>query len=101
MVLSETLVVFFIMGVGLYLLKRGYEDSVFLYTFIATSLFLAGLLTSLAIPFSVNGTGQVIGTASNLVLAGLNLLFGSIALIYSITNAYALFYEWRTGQPKR
>lgn len=98
MVLSETLIVVLLMAFGLLLLKKGYEDRVFLHSFIATSLFLVGILLSLTVPFSVNGTGQVIGTASNLALAGLNLLFGFLALIVSILNAYALIGKLRTGQ---
>lgn len=81
--------------IGLILLYKGFEDRVFLYSFIATSLFLAGILVSANIPFSVNASGEVIGVASNLALIGINLLFGLIALLVSILNAYDLFGSWK------
>lgn len=98
MVLSETLVVVLFIVIGLVLLHKGYEDKVFLYSFIATSLFLAGILVSANVPFSVNASGEVIGTASNLALIGVCLLFGLIALIVSILNAYELF-SWNKHKP--
>lgn len=94
MVLSETLIVLTIIAIGLLMLYKGYEDKVFLYSFIATSLFLTGIMVSANVPFSVNGSGEIIGTASNLALIGINLLFCLIALLVSIINAYALFGDW-------
>ena len=93
--LSETIIALFGMVIGfaaMYLsFERQREYATVMWAPIACILFLVTMLYSMTIPFSTDASGAVVGTSANMVLAGFNLLFFCISLVYSIYIALHAF----------
>ena len=86
MALAETIGLIFFMGIGFFFYRKGVNDHSLLPSTTAVILFTVGILISMSIPFVVNASGQVMGSAANIMFAGLNLIFWVLSLMSAISN---------------
>jgi hypothetical protein len=94
MVLAETLLCFLILLVGVICLYVSFQrKEAIIWPFLSVVLFLVGTLYSYSIPFSVNASGAVIGTSTNVVLSGVNLMFAFLSLLWTINIAFRMFLK--------
>ena len=91
MATAETFTVIFVMIVSFGCLALSFKRDAIMWAVIATVIFTANVLFSAAIPYSVNAQGEVIGTAANVILTGVNLLFAFVSLFRSVYIAYNIF----------
>ena len=92
MALSETLIYFFMMFLGIAMLYLNYKrKEAIAYPFMAFIIFGASILYGGAIPFSVDSAGATVGTTANVVLTGISLLFTFLALIMGFMKGFELF----------
>lgn len=63
------------------------------YPVIATVVFMTNIAYSGTIPFSTDLSGAVVGTSSNIMLMGLNLILTTIALFLSVYKGFHVFTQ--------
>lgn len=90
--LPETLICLSIMLIGFVSLYVSYRrEQAILWPILSVLIFLVNMLYAYSIPFSVNASGEVIGTSANVVLSGICLMFACIALLKAIFIAISFF----------
>ena len=92
MVLAETLVCLFILIIGFISLYISYRrEGAIIWPFLSVMIFLVNMLYAYSIPFAVNGSGEVVPTSANVVLAGICMMFAFIALLKTLFIGFSFF----------
>jgi len=67
-----------------------------MWSVIATIIFFINTVVAMGIPFKTDSAGNVIGTGMNIVLSGISMLFGFLALMVSVIFAFELMRGSKT-----
>lgn len=90
--ISETLLCFFVFLIGIFSLYMSYRrKGAIIWPFLSVVMFLINVLYSYSIPFSVDASGAIIVTSTNVVLSGVSLIFVCIALLRTVFIAFSFF----------
>lgn len=94
MATGEALIVMVLMIIGMIFLYLAWKRKAVMWGILSTVLFLVLIIYSMTIPFNeqiINGEIQNVGSTTNIVLAGIFMMFGFISLIFSFKLGMEFF----------